>query len=409
MNNAQGIPLNCGTFVGSGIPVYSFTKPIFGGGFLSISTQQLIRTTSSSSSSLVTTKDVQNTVTSGANTITDYIVTVNPSSPDYYASAVISKNSGIILGPNSLGIASGVSVGSTVFFASATSDSNIFATSSNISVTQTFGTVNTVFNSYVSGSLSKHVGDSLDARLVGLTPANAKPIFTTQNHATPSYVRNTGCWTSGIDMTCISPWNSAGGATRGGTLISPRHILFCAHYQIDNGSTIRFVDANNNIVTRTMVTKLTHPSYSPYYPDISIGVLDSDVPNSIGFAKILPSNWASYLPSLSSNRRIPCLVLDQEEKALIAELYSLSTTSILLNPSNATRLSYYENMITGDSGNPVFLIINGQLVIITVITYGGAGSGTSVVFHKDAINTMMATLGGGYSLTEVSLSGFNSY
>ena len=95
--------------------------------------------------------------------------------------------------------------------------------------------------------------------------------------------------------------------------------------------------------------------------------------------------------------------------SIIAELYSLSTTCSLLNPSNATRLSYYENMITGDSGNPVFLIINGQLVIITVITYGGAGSGTSVAFHKDAINTMMATLGGGYSLTEVSLSGFNSY
>lgn len=408
MNNAQGIPLNCGTFVGSGIPIYSFTKPNFGQGYITLSAQSGIRTTSAASSGIVTTKDIQNIVSSGANTITDYTVSVGQEIPGFYQTSIISNNSGVILGPNSLGVASGVSAGSTSLLATVTTDPTIFA-SINVTVTQSAGTVNTVFSGYVSGSLSKHISDALDARLVGLTPANAKPIFTTQNHSSPSYVRNTGCWTSGVDMTCISPWNSAGVATRAGTLISPRHIIFCAHYPIDNGSTIRFVDANNNIVTRTMVTKLTHPNYSPYYPDISIGVLDSDVPNTIGFAKILPSNWASYLPSLSTSRRIPCLVLDQEEKALIADLYSLSTTVNLLNPSNSTRLLYYEDMITGDSGNPVFLIINGQLVILTAITFGGAGSGTSVAYHKDAINTMMAGLGGGYSLTEVDLSGFNSY
>lgn len=408
MDNAQGIPMSCGTFVGTGVPVYSFTKPNFGKGYITLSAQSGIRTTSAASSGTVTTKDIQNIVSSGASTITDYTVSVGQEIPGFYQTSIISNNSGIILGPDNLGVASGVSSGSTSLLATVTTDSTIFA-SINVTVTQSIGTTNTVFSGYVSGSLSKHISDALDARLVGLTPANAKPIFTTQNHSSPSYVRNSGCWVSGVDMSCISPWNSMGVATRAGTLISPRHIIFCAHYPIDNGSTIRFVDANNNIVTRTMVTKLTHPNYSPYYPDISIGVLDSDVPNTIGFAKILPSNWASYLPSLSSSRRIPCLVLDQEEKALVADLYSLSTMANLLNPSNSTRLLYYENMITGDSGNPVFLIINGQLVILTAITYGGAGSGTSVVYHKDAINTMMVTLGGGYSLTEVDLSGFNSY
>jgi hypothetical protein len=140
-----------------------------------------------------------------------------------------------------------------------------------------------------------------------------------------------------------------------------------------------------------------------------VGVLDSDVPNTISFVKILPQNWNDYLPSLFSLYRLPCLVLDQEEKALISELSSLSTTANFSAPNNSTRLAFFESIITGDSGNPAFLIIDDELVIITVWTFGGAGGGTSILFHKDAINTMMTTLGGGYSLTEIDLSEFTDY
>ncbi|MEN9841224.1 MAG: hypothetical protein RL376_1024, partial [Verrucomicrobiota bacterium] len=71
--------------------------------------------------------------------------------------------------------------------------------------------------------------------------------------------------------------------------------------------------------------------------------------------------------------------------------------------------SFYEEKIGGDSGNPAFLIINGQLVLLTCWTYGGGGSGTSVHNQKAAINTLMTTLGGGYQLTPVDLSAFPSY
>jgi hypothetical protein len=155
-----------------------------------------------------------------------------------------------------------------------------------------------------------------------------------------------------------------------------------------------------------MVNKLTHPNYSPYYPDITIGLLDSDVPPSIKFAKILPQNWKNYLPSVSSSFRLPCLVLDQEEKALISELYFLETSAAFKVPTDTVRSSFFENITLGDSGNPAFLIIDGELVIITVWTFGGAGAGTSIVYHKNAINTMMTSLAEGYSLTEIDLSSF---
>lgn len=407
MNDATAYPLNCGTIVGGNAPVYTFKKPGIGGDFFKLEVNPIIRTIIPSSTGIITQNDKILVQTSGSTTITDYQTNVQQLIPGTYDISIYSNNSGVILGPNNGSTASGVSSGSASLIAISSNDS---FSSANVVVSSTSGILSTVLSDYVIGSLAKEVNNAVDSRIVGLNASTAKPIFSTQNHASPSYVRNSGCWVNDVNLTSISPWNSTEGINRAGVLISRRHIIFAAHYQINNGSTIRFVDNNNNIVTRTMVNKLTHPSYVPYYPDLTVGLLDSDVPNTINFVKILPQNWSNYLPSLSNIYRLPCLVLDQEEKALISELYDLDTYANFLSPTNLNRLAFFENVIIGDSGNPAFLIINGELVIITVWTYGGAGRGTSIVYHKDAINTMMSSLAGtNYSLTEIDLSGFTDY
>lgn len=404
MNDAIGIPLNCGTF--DSIPSYTFKKPSVGGDFFRLSANPIIRTLSAASSGIIAQDDLVLVQSSGATTITDYQVIIQQLIPETYNISTYSNNSGVILGPDNLSIASGISSGTASLIA-ISSDGSF--SSVNVVVSGVVGTSSTNFSDYATNSLAKEVSDAVDNRITGLNPSVSKSIFSTQNHNTPSYIRNTNCWANNLDLTSISPWNSTEGGNRAGVLISPRHIIFAAHYQINNGSTIRFIDNNNNIVTRTMVNKLTHPEYRPYYPDITIGLLDSDVPSTISFVKILPQNWSNYLPSLSSIYRVPCLVLDQEEKALVGELHVLGTAASFLTPINSSRLSFFESIVLGDSGNPAFLIIDDELVIITVWTYGGAGAGTSILYHKDAINTMMATLGGGYSLTEIDLSGFTDY
>jgi hypothetical protein len=404
IHNAIGYPLNCGVL--SSETSYSFKKPGMGGGFFTLNANPIVRTTSVASSGIITQNDLQLIQNNEASTITDYAISIQQLIPGTYDVTIYSNNSEVILDPNENGIASGVNSGSTSLIAI---DLNNYFSSVNVVVSKTTGAVSTIFDGYVVDSLAKEVSDAVDTRIDDLNATTAKPIYTTQNHTTSTYVRNTNCWVADLDLTPISPWNSTGGNTRAGVLISPRHILFAAHYQINNGATIRFVDNNNNVVTRTLINKLTHPDYSPYYPDIAIGLLDSDVPASIGFVKILPQNWANYLPSLAYNRRLPCLVLDQEEKALISELSYLGTSAGFFAPSNQIRLNFYENIIVGDSGDPAFLIINDELVIITIWTYGGAGSGTSISYHKEAINTMMTTLGGGYSLTEIDLSSFTNF
>lgn len=246
---------------------------------------------------------------------------------------------------------------------------------------------------------------------------NQLNLYTTQNHSAPSYTRNPNCWANSVlnNLTCISPWNSTNSNRRAGTLITPRHIIFAAHYQISNGATIRFIDPENNVVTRTMTHKRVHPDYSPYFPDLVVGILDSDVPADILPCKVLPDNWQTYLPT--SIDRIPCLTLDQEEKALITDGYNLSSsyTSFRAPLADSARSDFYESKIVGDSGNPAFLIISGELVLLTVWTYGGAGSGTSITYFKNDINQMiesvdaLASVNTGYTLTEIDLSTFNTY
>lgn len=51
----------------------------------------------------------------------------------------------------------------------------------------------------------------------------------------------------------------------------------------------------------------------------------------------------------------------------------------------------------------------GAPINLNTWTYGGAGAGSNLVPRKDAINTMMTNLGGGYQLTEVDLSSFPTY
>ena len=60
-----------------------------------------------------------------------------------------------------------------------------------------------------------------------------------------------------------------------------------------------------------------------------------------------------------------------------------------------------------DSGNPAFLLLRGQPVLLTVWTGPLGGFGTSVTAFKNDINAMMLDLDlGGYQLTEIDLSVF---
>ena len=238
-----------------------------------------------------------------------------------------------------------------------------------------------------------------------------KKIFSKQDHTHRIYTRNSKCWAYPLDLTSISPWNSAGHTRRAGVLISPRHALWARHYSMRVNTTLRFVDKHNNIVERRIVKEKAlptngHPSLRGY--DLVVGTLESDVPASISFAKVLPKNLTTVRPPF--NIRVPVFDTDFEEKALVADLsYESGTMVSLKTPlSNSYRRQFFETKIVGDSGNPVFFVIDNQLVLLFVFTYGGAGAGTSISYHYDAINKLMKDMGSNYQLTEIDLTSYTT-
>lgn len=74
-----------------------------------------------------------------------------------------------------------------------------------------------------------------------------------------------------------------------------------------------------------------------------------------------------------------------------------------------------EAATTKDELDPAFLIVNDELVLVTVWTFGGAGSGTPVAKYISDINQMIvdadtqASVSTGYTVTEADFSEFPNY
>jgi len=247
-------------------------------------------------------------------------------------------------------------------------------------------------------------------------------IFTTLDHTRAKYVRSSTCWATGFDLSCVAVYNSYGmqfstngccpwesASRRAGTLISPRHLIYAHHYTIPNGTQLRFISRSNTIVTRTLTDSMQISN-----TDLQVGVLDANVPRSwIDFAKVLPANFTHYFPA--SLDGIPALCFNQNQEALISDIASLypsatnATRISFAMPADEARKPFYRDKVSGDSSQPAFLILNGQVVLLTVWTGGGGGIGGFIPGYVNEINAAMKKLGGGWRLTPVDLGRFTNY
>lgn len=254
------------------------------------------------------------------------------------------------------------------------------------------------FLSYTSGSLANHVSDSLDTLIAS---GQDQEVFA-------SGVRNTGVWTQ-ADMSSHQVWNSHTGGPQG-VAISPLHTISPNHYTAPVGATVRFIGNDNSVNDRTISSQMQIGS-----TDLRLNRLSSALPASVVPAKTLPSGYIDYLPSIDvienyrSAYTVPGFYINKLSEAYVIEC-GIANNSIYIYQSLDSfpdRHDMYTVPVGGDSGSPVYLIVNDELVVLT--TLHTPGSGPAIVNNYAAINAGMTTLGGGYQLTDISVSGFTSF
>lgn len=307
-------------------------------------------------------------------------------------------------------------------------------------------TVNKALRKFSKSVIPQHINTSTANRLIGKNASTDRFVYSSQNPYggvgdAGIWVRNPNCWLNGVtNISCFSPAQRSGANwwQRGGTLVTRKHVLFAKHFVtsiLPNGGTpLIFVDENNNAIRRNII------QYGNDNTDIAIALLDSEVPSNIKIAKVLPTNFQDYIDTSATSTPVNGLTsfgnspwlysvgLDQEEKAIVklwsgGNLYGVGTTPDTfwfhmaiandidinasyypaINPDPKQFSGFSETIVVGDSGNPYFLIIDNELVVLT--TWWTVNAGPFITSLYNQVNSIIESLspGEGYSLTPVDL------
>ena len=248
--------------------------------------------------------------------------------------------------------------------------------------------------------LSQAAWDGVDRRIASSDPDTVLSRFVNYPAGADKdrFVLNPKFWAKGIDFSCVSPWNSAGGALRAGTLISKRHIIFAKHFPLATGTRIVFVGEDGGVCPCYIEkTKAVDKC------DIMIGLLNAEVTPNIHPAKILPSDYAKYLGDCKG---LPVVTFNQKEKLLLTEASAMPTNAVPYRgfsshaPHDEYRARFREKIVVGDSGNPAFLLVANQPILICCLFSGGAGAGPTPHTLKLEVQAAMDELCPGYKLEE---------
>ena len=271
-----------------------------------------------------------------------------------------------------------------------------------------------------STDLGTHSTNQIDSRIAAATPfSTSGNIFSTVGTTsggplgatTTPWVRNSGVWTSNLDLTGVAVWQQSYNGYSSvyqhtPTLITPRHFVIAHHWGIGNGSTVAFVARDNTVVYRTVVNTVYVAN------DIQVGVLDSDVPDSITYYPIIASTTLDTLVNKYSPAQdfsIPIIGLNQ-----LGQVYTENFTSFFKNIffqryTSGARASYSLIGDYGDSGHPNFMVIDNQPIFLT--TYAAQSEGPTYGAYISEINNAINNLGNsnGYSVTVYNPTCFTRY
>jgi len=233
--------------------------------------------------------------------------------------------------------------------------------------------------------------------------------LTASIHPSPNF------WAKDFDFSCVSPWNSASGRLRAGTAISPRHVVFANHFPIAPGARMIFIGEDGGACPCTLAKTARVGS-----TDIMIGALDYELTPNIKPAKVMPEDWLEHVAGVTN---FPTVTFTQNETLLYSEFVLASTnlSYLALRHRSPEReriaiqgprgpivvpeeaIQRHGMIRVGDSGNPAFMVWNGEPVLMYCLLNGGVGSGPWLHLRLKEIQESMDELAPGYQLNVIGL------
>lgn len=210
----------------------------------------------------------------------------------------------------------------------------------------------------------------------------------------------------GLSATCLGYSNGLGGQGLV-TMVSPRHYL-CATHMHAEGNLAVFLDTNNVIYLRTTLQRVDVGE------DTSVGLLNADLPPSVGFMPVLPPDFARYLPT-NNSAFVQGVGLNQDWRVFGQPMTFMFPGLVAWSSRGAAPFGLGTNWnITirgGDSSNPEMLLIGSQLVLASHTSSVQGGPNYAAMFAD--INRQMHFLstnnhlGTDYQLTPFSLTNWH--
>ena len=304
--------------------------------------------------------------------------------------------------------------------------------------------------SFTSGSLGNHLIEQIAQRANGSTsPPGHLQIYSTYNAATQQYAKNSSCWAASLDFSGMMVGKQGSGGVTTVTAITPHHAIGAAHYPPEVGDVLYFCDPDNNIVSRTVSARAYVPQSDIWQRDCVLVRFSEALPPAIKKHKTLPANFADYAPYTTfsgfnvalSLRYCPMIVTSHYNwsadwplprpnryallyicNGIVEPTASRPNPRVIASPFAATEnialqeavpdLAPYNGWPSGirggDSGGPLFFVINGELVLAAVHLQAAAGPMHATFLS--VIQQTIDTLGpGGQTYETVDLSTFTNF
>lgn len=249
-----------------------------------------------------------------------------------------------------------------------------------------------------------------------MTPGADRRLFSGFTQSTFSWVRNPASWVRVFNWTGVSAGINGLGGVGGGTLITRRHVLFAHHVPYpDRPFDIFFVNSDSRTFTYK-VTNIQQVGDS----DISIGTLDRDADASLFVYKILPDNWAQFIANKteSFNRMgvsftnqmfvLPALYTNYDKRVATGDVVNVRMGTATVNiPAFENARAFGEALRVGDSGNPIFVPVGNELVLLggwwqNASAPGEVGSFPWLLSYREAVEKII-----GQKLQVIDTSGLD--